>query len=213
MGFFNWLTKNQPDSGYLLGGLSVAQRWLETKWSLSYLFNKEIKARIKQEHGKAPKWASELYVVSAIAIAVSAYYLATPIAGLQWLGLLIVVWPSYRISDMLVFFVGWIFVHEDKIASFRRSLLTFFLNMIELSLLFGTLEISIGNGLPQAGKLNHFFLYLVSIATITSPTVVTSNQGIIEIVRFIVSLLLVLIMVSTLVGGLLRPPIDPGSGK
>jgi|LGVE01.1.fsa_nt_gb hypothetical protein len=210
---FKWFTEKQPERGYLLGGLATLQHGLETTFSLNSRLNAAIRACVPQGHGKAPRWGSEFYVVFAIAIATVAYYLATPTAGFQWLAFLTVVWPVYRIAEVIVFLVGWVFVHESKLHSIQRSLLIFFLNMIELSLLFGTLEVSIGSGLPQVDKLNHFFDGLVSIVTIASPTAATSIQGAIEIIRLFASLLIVLVVVGSLAGGVLRRTVEPGERK
>ena len=213
MRLLNWLTNKQPDRGYLLGGLAVLLRWLETTCSLNSRLNAAIRSRVPQSHGKAPRWASELYVVLAIAIAMIAYSLSIPINEFQWLVILTVVWPVYRIAEVLVFLVGWVFVHEKKLHSIQRSLLKFILNMIELTLLFGTLEISIGGGIAQMTKLNHFFDGIVSIATIASPTSGASIQGVLEVVRMFASLMIVVVVVGSLAGGILRRTVEPGEGK
>jgi hypothetical protein len=213
MNFIEWLTEKQPKQGYLLGGLKVTQQWLEIKCSLNSRINELIRAQIPQNHGKAPRWVSEFYLIFTIVIAAIAYYLAVPVSGFQLIGILTVVFPLYLIAEVIVFLVGWVFVHETKLHSIERSLLAFILNMFELSLLFGTLEISIGNGLPQNGKLRHFFDGLVNIATVASPTVLTPIQGTLEIFRLFASLLLVLVIVGSLVGGVLRLTVKPGEGK
>lgn len=212
MGLLEWLTQKQPKRGYLLGALAAAQRLLETKLSLNSRFNSAIRERIPQEHGKAPQWASELYLLCTLVFAVLSFAVAQPVDRLQLVLLLTVAWPIYRIAEVLTFLIGWVFVHEAGLHSVQRSLFAFILNIFELSLLFGALRIGIA-GLSET-RLDLFLTGVVDISTIASPEITGYSVGdLLEIVRLFASLLLVLVVVGSLTGDVVRRTVEPGAGK
>lgn len=213
MNILKWLTDNQPDRGYLLGTVVTVQSWLEKTFSLNDMLNTWIRAQIPQQHGKTQEWASEFYLLFALTLALIAFCFATPLTEWTWLVVLAVIWPVYRICEIFVFLVGWVFVHEGPLHSIQRSLLSFFLNLFELSFLFGALEISVGAGLPQTGKSTYYFQGLVDIISIASPTIQISVQGVLEATRFFISLLLVLIVVGSLAGSMVRREVESKTEK
>lgn len=187
-------------NGVLLPSLSFVQKKLE-KTSLNYWIN-EINSESKES--KASAWISEVYLLSTMFVGIFALYIVNPVNSFGWMWLLTVFLPIYLIAEFCVLLLGWIFVHETRLHSIRRSLLCFLLNIPQLSLYFGILEISIGSGLPTEGKTNLFYAGVLDIVSMTSPSNGLNIQGAIETGRFFISLLLILVIVGSIVGGILR---------
>ena len=206
MNLASWLTQHQPHDGYLLGTL----RFLERRWdriSLGSVLNRWVKRSFKAEEGKAPRWVSELYGVLCLVVAGTLFFLVPPQARCFWL--VLAAWAVYRVVDLLAFVVGWIFVHTDPLHSIQRSLLSFFLNIVELNLLFGFLDL-VANGISDASRLQYLVTHLTAFATVSVIEVVgiSSVVGVIELVRVFASLLLVLVIVGSLAGGVVRRTTD-----
>lgn len=204
---FDFINRQQPKKGYTLGLLDSATKWWDTHLSLGRKFSAwAIQYYPSSEQGKTREWVSEFYATSALLVAAVGLVAAQPVT-LSWaavLTLFTVAWPIYRSLELLSLLIGWIFIHTAKLHTVQRSLFGFLLNIAELSCLFTALEISIG-GKPICSKVEAFVDGMVDLVTLSHHSPISfSVGGILEAIRIFFGVLIVLVVVGSLAGGVVR---------
>ncbi len=120
----------------------------------------------------------------------------------------------YRIFDIFVFSLNWIFAtgRKEKIHDSRRSLVGFLLNMVEVALYFSLIDIVCGFG-PKDSikiKLNIFYKYMGGILTLSPPD---SKFVLLSLAELFMAVLLILVVFGALVGALQREELDERRDK
>lgn len=114
-------------------------------------------------------------------------------------------YPVYRLFEILVFILNWIFVHEVPVHSYRRSIAGFFLNVVELSLYVSVISLLGGCVPTPIGKYALIHEHLVGIFTLNLPKMKTyPGCQVLSSGEFFLSLLLILVVISSLVGAIAR---------
>jgi hypothetical protein len=80
----------------------------------------------------SPRWVSELYQLVSVASAVALLFLAPN--NPRWALFPIAVYCIWRLLEIFVFALHWVFVARDPVESFRRSLFAFLVNVLEVAL-------------------------------------------------------------------------------
>lgn len=79
-------------------------------------------------------WAYELYQISFILLSIlQLSYIDFVAASPTWRHFVVVIF-AYRLADIFVFILDWIFVADVKVHLYRRSVAGFFLNLSEVAL-------------------------------------------------------------------------------
>lgn len=184
------------------------------KLSLNYWAKRFVKSRgYTDESGKKPpRWVSELLQFFFIVLAIIVLSTIDSIGTTRWLIVVVVVLFSYRLAEIIVFTLNWIFVHEVKVHLYRRSIAGFLLNLFEIALyvaIIGTLR---GCLLEPAGGCELVYTHLVGIFTLSPAVLDTSCYACqaLSTVELFASLLLLLVVLAGLVGEILRGEVGDG---
>lgn len=207
----DWLTAHQPKAGYLLGALSAVTSGWE-RISIAPILNRRVRRQHHPEHpDKAPRWVSELVVVACIGIGALYFALVQPVESSPLLCVL-AIWPLYRVLDLLLFVIAWIFVHTAPLFSAQRSLLGFVLNIVELNLVFGVLNVLVTKEIPPS-RLDYLMHRITEFATLNGSSAVglSSLGGALELLWVFASLLLMLVVIGSLAGGVIRHTVNEAS--
>jgi hypothetical protein len=188
--------QNKLNNGCWLGILEAIINFWELHFSIGSLLNRKIP--------NIPM-VSELYVSINIFICIIFLLIIKPIEyAIEYIYLLpIVFWTVYRLLEILLFLIGWIFVHDSKLNSVRRSIIGFGMNVIELSFLFLIIRIFIGE--ESNNKLQKLFTSLINLVTLNINTNnPLSIPGLLDITQLFIGLMILIIVVASLAGGILR---------
>lgn len=198
-----WLSRKLKRS-FWFPCIVCALKYLYEKLSLGYRF--KIWLNVDSE---SPRGASELYQACWLFVAlVWIYFIWFPSEMLssvlvKYMGVII---AGYRVSEIVLFALYWVFVSEmEKLHSIRRSLAGFILNMVEIALYMSIVVMLIDCEIQAKSQwkvlYNHlsatFGLSLPLTAELTSCRVVAHTQ-------LVVSAVLLSIVIASLVSGILR---------
>lgn len=157
---------------------------------------------------KAPRWVSELYQTVFILIGV----ILLALTSLQMNGVarwVIVAVLLYRLLEIMVFMLNWIFAHNVQIHQYRRSIVGSMLNVLELALYFSVIGILLGCFVSFTSKLSLVFAHLKGVVAFSPPDVEPCTFcNVLSGLEFLMSVLLVLVVIGALVGTVLREEID-----
>jgi hypothetical protein len=211
-----------PKDGIFLALLRRTVRMIEP-WTPNALLKASVRRRVRlhipgEKEPKTPRWVSEAWVLLCLVLAAIALSIAAPIAQISSNSarvaviLLSVLWPAIRLFELTMFVVGWIFVHDAPLHSIQRSLLSFLLNLFEVALLLAALGISVAH-LSSAAPWTLAYGNMVSLLSLAPPSDAVSGLGYrLEVFRFWFGLVVVLCIVSSLAGGIVRRTV-PESGN
>ena len=138
--------------GIYLGLLRAVLGWpkLTPLWALwKYLFKEKLRKTvvIPGETKLHPAVAEgyQLLMVVALAMALCAVP-SGPEVSLWWWGFLAL--ASYRSWEILIYGLKWLLVDPEPLHSYRRSLVAFLINMVELSAAYTVLGFRVSPGQP-----------------------------------------------------------------
>ena len=157
---------------------------------------------------KAPKWISESYGL-AVLLFTGILFALVPVSAWS-LG-----WGPWRILlllsalsglELTVFILGWALIHKAKLHNIRRSLLGFLVNFHSLSFITGSFDVAFA---PAGAPVSRSDIYLdgiTAIATISqvSYTFDTAAAEACNFARVFIGLLLVMVIVGSLAGSVVR---------
>jgi hypothetical protein len=159
---------------------------------------------------KSRKWVSEFWVLFCLILAISALASTRPLAGSSFtvsniaLWVLCVLWPLLRLLDISHFVLDWVFVAEAPLHSTSRSLLSFLINLLEVAALLVAVDTALSHVAP-ADRTAAMYQALVAMITIAQPSAGQPFAHMwVEQFRFWFGLLLMLCVVGSLAGGVLR---------
>lgn len=198
-----WLSKKLKN-GFWVPVFITLIRHLYERGSIGYRFKQWLKT-----DGKSPRGASELYQVCWLVTAVlwlSLIKLPVSLLSETWARNLGVLIAAYRILEIVLFALHWVFVTEDeRLHGVRRSLAGFLLNIVEISL-----YTSIALLLMQcetAVESQWAMVYSNIKATFGLSLPQTANNPICHVSahsQLVAASILLPLVVASLVGGLLR---------
>lgn len=116
---------------------------------------------------------------------------------------LIAVFITYRFVDICVFVLEWIFVADSPLHSIRRSIAGFFVNIVELSIIFTIMGKLIC--CQQGDGLQMLYRHFQGIATFNPPLDCTRIPCLaVSTAELVASLLLILVALASVVGAITR---------
>lgn len=193
--------------GFYFPSMVKALKVLE-KISVNYWVKKHVKEKIARS-GKPPRWVSELYQSSFLVLGLLSFIFS------EWVKFklstfIIIVFFSYRIVDISIFCLVWIFSTKKKepLHNHRRSIAGFLLNIVEVAIYFSIITIWSGN-LKDAAKLDKFdtfYKHMVGILTLSPLD--TGRIKYIDLAELLISVLIILVVVGSLIGKLVREEVD-----
>lgn len=203
-------TNGKLSEGFYFPAFVALLRRLE-KVSLNFWVKKGIqKLGFTDKTGKkAPRWVSELYqsvfvLMGIVSLALTSLEMNN--AG-KWS---IVTILLYRLLEMLVFTLNWVFVHDVRVHQYRRSIAGFMLNVFELAL-YASVVGSLANCFASSsGKYSLVYVHLKGVVAFSPPdTEPCAFCAALSGLELLMSVLLVLVVIGALVGTVLRAEIDP----
>jgi hypothetical protein len=198
-----WLSL-KLQKGFWFPCVTKALSFLYEKYSLGYRFKVWLK-----NDSENPSGASELYQACWLLIAllwISFIWWPNELLSEAWARYIGVAVAGYRVSEIMLFALHWIFVSEtEKLHSIRRSLAGFILNIVEIAL-YTSLVVIFTNCEVQAESQWHIVYSHLSAAFGLSlpPTAQPVGCRMVAHAQLAVSSVLFSIAVASLVGGVLR---------
>jgi hypothetical protein len=179
------------------------------KASLNYWAKKHVREKIAQRE-KTPPWVSESFQCLFLVFGFFAFIFSEWIY-IEYLSYPIIVIFSYRIFEIFVFILVWIFATEKEVPlhSYRRSIASFLLNIVEVAIYFSIIAIWSG-GLKNSTKLNIFYKHMVGILTLSLPD---TECTILSLGELFVSAFIILVVLGALVGALVRKEVGDEKKK
>lgn len=196
----DWLAE-----GFWVHRLVNVIRWTYLRLSLGYAFNRWL-----TRNGRAPEGASEAY--QAVVLVAGIAWLGLIDRPLWWIfdtplarfaGLAIVL---YRLTEIFVFALHWVLVADGRLGAIRRSLAGFVVNVCELALWSPIAFLLAGCVVSPTHRLKLVYDHLRAVWSLE---LVNSNApglccNLLSHYEIIVAGTLLLIVVASLVGGVLR---------
>jgi len=168
------------------------------KISLSRALNKYAERRWPRSDGKAPPWASELYVVLATGAILVGSLVPNPASPCSYLGLAAVGYVNAELARTLL---AWVLTERDEpVHSLGRSFLLFGFNAIQIALSAAGAERLLGVGDVSLSKV---WSHLVAIVSLDG-SLAAGSEPMVTALRFCLGSLLILITLAALVGGFAR---------
>jgi hypothetical protein len=99
--------------------------------SLNNHWQRWVKRSLSLE--RSPMWAAEMFQMAVLAVAALLISFRLPIASVS--SYTAAFFAAYRLIDIAVFALAWLLVHRGAVKDFRRSFVTFLLNLAEVALL------------------------------------------------------------------------------
>jgi hypothetical protein len=159
--------------------------------------------------GRASPLVTELYQLLWLAIAGASFLAAWQIAGAgaSVRGIVAII-LYYHVLEILLFLLAWLFVERSRLDSYRRSLLGFFGNVVEITLLFSALDIL--TGCDAYGRKQVLWRNLTAVTTLESVDRLRASGWCFVLVttRLVVSVCLVVVIIAAVVGTVLRKERD-----
>jgi len=191
-----------PNSIYLATLEAVITRLSNA--SMSNQWQRWIKRRLGVE--RSPMWAAEVYQLGVL---VSALVLLASLPSRERVpGVLrsvITVVAAYRLIEIMLFALHWVFVDRRPVKDFRRSLLAFCLNLLELAL-FTTLILFYHAGGYTSTRWRLLYELSSSVFSQSLPTTVGDDSvtRILLHVAIVEAWLLLLVVLAVVVSGITR---------
>lgn len=193
---FKWLN-NKLSEGFYFPFMKEIIEQLQ-RVSLNFWAGRYIRKKIAQNK-KPPSWVSELYQCLFLVFGFLAFIFSGWI-HFKCTSYLIIVFFSYRIFEICIFILAWIFVRKKELLhDYRRSIAGFLLNIVEVTTYFSIITWS--GGLKDSDKLNIFYKHMVGILTLSPPD---TECIILSLSELFVSVFLILVVLGALVGALAR---------
>lgn len=171
------------------------------KW---YSLNYRWKKRHWLDKGeKVPEWFSECYVLGSFGLALILLVVLLILRGVSWYWFVVPIgWIAYKLFEIILFFVHWIFLATTPLYSYKRSLIGIFFNLLEITIYFTIAFVyfgcfDFGDALYNSG-IN---ILTVSITNTDCASALCKSLMILEL---LVADFLVLIILASLVGQLRR---------
>jgi hypothetical protein len=205
----DWIDKRFSKGFYfpfLVGVLRVLE-----KLSLGFWIKRYVKNRGYTDTSgeKAPPWVSELYQFVFVVLGCIAIIFIDALASnyiIKNLGIFIF---AYRIGDILIFTLNWIFVHDVRVHMYRRSIAGFFLNLGELAIYVLIISTLANCTTIYIGKYELIYQHLSGILSFSLPKFKTCfGCQILSAAELFLSVLLILVVIAGLVGGILREEVS-----
>lgn len=196
-----WLNDKLPKGFYFPFMKEIIEQL--QKVSLNFWAGWYIREKIARNK-KPPPWVSELYQCLFLVFGFLAFIFS------QWIhfkctSYLIIVFFSYRIFEICIFILAWIFVRKKELLhDYRRSIAGFLVNIVEVTTYFSIITIWSGD-LKDSDKLNIFYKHIVGILTLSPPD---TECTILSLGELFVSVFLILVIIGALVGELARKEVD-----
>ena len=155
---------------------------------------------------ESPDGASESYQAAWLAVGAVWVTFIYSVPGLSgrlfvWLGVALAL---YRVSEIFLFSVHWVFAARKDLSATRRSLAGFLVNLLELSVFFTVLSI-LRRCSDSQNRWTIWYEHLRSIWTLELvPTSGSRSCRVFGHYEVVVAGALLLIVVASLVGGVLR---------
>jgi len=198
-----WLSEKLKD-GFWVPIFIAIIRHLYERGSIGYRFKQWLRT-----DGKSPCGASELYQVCWFVTAVLWLSLIKhPVSLLSetWIRNLGALIAAYRVLEIVLFALHWVFVAEDeKLHGVRRSLAGFLLNIVEVSL-YASIALLLTQ-CASAVKSQWAIVYNSIKATFGLSLPQTVDNLVCHVsahIQLVAASILLSLVVASLVGGLLR---------
>jgi hypothetical protein len=127
MGLINWFEREYPNGFYAVTGKRLVE-WLYGHTIFAWTTN----AIDRRVNSKA-KWFAELYQLLWLLIAFLMLLLSSGHPSLFWF---IVTGLVYRIYELVLFILYWLFIDRGPVHSVKRSLVSFLFNAVEIVVFF-----------------------------------------------------------------------------
>jgi hypothetical protein len=165
-----------------------------------------------RRHGKLPAALGDLYQLACLLV-VGMIWLAwsrhAPSPGIvTWSAAVVLLYRALEISIILL---AWVFVDTARLHSYRRSVIGFTLNAAELGLISAALGMWLDCGAP-ASSAWHQFAAVITLDSSLGPTPSLACSALAG-ARFLLSAALLLLVLSTLAGGLIRREVPDPEGR
>jgi hypothetical protein len=205
--YLHTVAKVLPDSIYLAGMRAVVTTLSQA--SLNNQWQRYTKRRLGVE--RSPMWASELYQLIALAggLALIAW-LPDPGRVQRLLKISLGVVALFRLFEVMLFALHWVFVDRRPVKDFRRSLLAFSLGLIELAV-FATLILFWCTGGFSGSRWA--LLYAVAGAVFTQSLPRIEGIGAQLLLHLVIgeAWLLLLVVIAVVVSGITRGELGSGN--
>jgi hypothetical protein len=211
MAIAQWFNSKLP-SGLYGGPLKRSLAWCDKRFSLNNWYDKRIRMKLcMAPDAKSPQWVAEVYQLGSFCVALVLLVLAGFLP--RWLSVIVAAFALYRPFEILIFAINWVFIHSDPLHSYKRSLVSFLINIAEVvvfcaaaSLGFGFVTCSSYEGGP---RLILAALYSSLRTTVTiGPTSLTTEppnslwSGILLMSQIAASFFLAIVVIAHLAGAL-----------
>ncbi len=188
-----WLKWRPTEMGiyvFLLGNL------LHIVSILSLNFLAKCLARCVTSKEKTPAYISEIY--QALMLIIGFLGVITNVLNVNLLFALSI----YRPSEIVVFSLRWVFLETDRLHSYKRSILGFLFNLVEIAIFFSIasrLTSCSGSGTDAFGL---FVSHMFGIVTFNRPEYLLQDQqcNIYVLLEISIAAFLILIVLANLVG-------------
>ena len=166
-----------------------------------------IALRISSPHGqfeqKVPAWIGDAYVCLTALFAFTIVAIDPSNWGL-WPRRLVTLILTYRALELLVFLLCWLLVDSGPLHSYRRSVIAFGVNVLEMALVATALDQTLG--CSATGGFAAFWTHLTGMVGLDGSGL-ADRSGACRLVlegRFLFSGVILLLVVGTVAGGLMR---------
>lgn len=211
MNVFDWIEKKRP-KGFYLPCMRMTLDSLESALSPNRWFRDWARKRYPRPEGKAPEWASEVYqvgsvlvVVVLISVTLASRDLAVSYgSALRCMALVVAAW---RVLEILLFVLYWT-ISDRPIHSSQRSLIGLVVNVLEVSAFTSVIKASLDPAVSLPGILADIGAGAATIVTFSLGEPQGRVDAVLAYCRLAIGAFLVLVVVSSVVGGIVRRSLD-----
>ena len=200
---FATLASRMPNSLYLAAAEAVLKGL--SRFSLNHRWQEWVKKRLNVT--RSPMWAAELFQITSLGIGFLILTIS-PVAGFPvFLRGVSVVVALYQIVGILVFALRWVLLDRRPVKDFRRSLIMFGVNLLELGLFGAILLRNLSRFPAPESPWKYFYGVLQSVFSFSLPTIQSSAQSSERIAAHLVlisSWLLVFVVIVVVLNGIQR---------
>lgn len=210
MKFSTCIAKRFPKGLFIAAAAAI----LDTMKSLS--LSRALAHRLSKGAGPAPgkvhAWLGDAYVTLCLCAEIVLAVLATDASLPGWLRWSMALLVGYRLFELGVFLLSWLLVDAGPLHSYRRSIISFSINIAEVALLSTILDALVPCGSLQG--FSAFWSHVSAMISLDGGDVLT-RHGVcraVSVVRFGFGVILMLLALATLAGGLIRAEIEHKPG-
>jgi len=198
-----WLSRKLK-SGFWFPCVVCALKYLYEKFSLGYRFKVWLSVDSESLRG-----ASELYQACWLFVAlvwICFIWFPSEMLSGAWVKYMGVIIVGYRVSEIVLFALHWVFVSEmERLHGIRRSLAGFILNMIEIALYISIVVILMGCEVQAESQWEVFYNHLSATFGLSLPlTAKLTSCRVVAHAQLVISAVLLSIVIASLVSGILR---------